>query len=314
MCYIPVCYGCGHTRLTNSKPCLAQLQGTQCHERALLGVPPINVANACLVCTAQVQANAANVQALRAEDQARAIQHQLNAARKKATKAHNEAGTAQLRVERAKYMGQAAIQIEVRQDDRHLAELEERMSGPLPATHNEPEVSSTRPRQPEFADVLRALENAEKRKLDQEFAEFCVRFRRENAQKEHRQQQAEPSETATKMQSEIKTEEDPDHDRHLDHLPERMRQTIDALDSNARLTADRPELQKRTTNDVKEEKMSPPPSPDQHPGASQEPMSPNLEEESMTPTTDDYIEFTPQLQILRDVKLEHSRGRPYGVG
>ena len=297
MCRIPVHYGCGHTRLTDAKPCMAALQGKRCEARAVLDTPPIEVPNACLVCTAQAQADAARVQARHAEDQLRAIQRQANVAREKVMKAHDEIRAAQMRVERAKYMGQATIQIEVRQDDHHLAELEERMSRPVLPVENITQVSSTRPRQLEFADVIRALANAEKRKHDQEFAKFRVRFRREKAQKEkkpNRHHAQPPKET-----SEVKIEQDQRQDHQLDQLIERMRHTIAALDSETR---------------PKSESMTPPPSIDQYPATSTVQMASNTNEEPLTPTTDDYIEFAPQLQILRDVKSEHSRGRPYGMG
>ena len=223
---------------------------------------------------------------MRAQDKVDSIQLQADAATKKATKAHEEAMAAQRRLKRAKTLEeQVAVRFEVRQDDHHRAELEKKMSEPARPVDNRSVASPTRPRQLAFADVLRALTDAENRRHDQQLTEFCERFQREKAEakKQSDQNQAQPPETTPEVKREVKTEEDLQHDHHLDHLINRMRQS-------RMPPSDRPAAEFSGQ------------------------MSAKVKAEPMTPTTEDYIEFTPQLQTLRDVMSDHSKRRPYGMG
>lgn len=122
-------YGCGHIRCAVLQPCPAGLQGRTCiadtHE-----LQPLNITEACLVCTAQVQAQAAEAQAECAQTQAYLAQLEAINARiiseALATKAQNLrvcAEAARRRVEKANYLGNAGVRLQFRYDAQHLAEL-----------------------------------------------------------------------------------------------------------------------------------------------------------------------------------------------
>jgi len=129
MCNLRCMYGCGHIRCTVLEPCPAGLQGRNCiaDTREL---QPLNIKETCLVCTAQVQAQAAEAQAECAQTQAHLAQLEAINARiiseAFATKAENLrvcADAACRRVEKAKYLGEAGVRLEFRYDEQHLAEL-----------------------------------------------------------------------------------------------------------------------------------------------------------------------------------------------
>lgn len=126
-------YGCGHICRTLLEPCPAILQGNKCIVDSS-ELQSLKLAEACLVCRAQVQAQAAEAQAECAEAQAHFAQLEAINARiiseASATKAENLrvcADAACRRVEKAKYLGEARIRLEFRYDEQHLAELTARM-------------------------------------------------------------------------------------------------------------------------------------------------------------------------------------------
>ena len=129
MCIIPVVYGCGHTRRTQAGPCLASLQGKPCSNDPRAQWPPVKLSQACLVCTAQVQAQATQAQAKISRMQAISISTKADAAARKAEDAAVNAGIAKKRLERAKYLGEAKVRIQFRIDEQDLTELAEIMSG-----------------------------------------------------------------------------------------------------------------------------------------------------------------------------------------
>lgn len=126
-------YGCGHIRRTLLEPCPAVLQGNKCIVDTS-ELQSLKLAEACLVCTARIQAQAAEAQAECAQAQAHVAQLEAINARITseafATKTENLkvcADAACRRVERAKYLGEARVRLEIRYDEQHLAELSVRM-------------------------------------------------------------------------------------------------------------------------------------------------------------------------------------------
>ncbi len=166
MCIIPVVYGCGHTRRTQAEPCLASLQGKPCSNDPRAQWPPIKLSQACLVCTAQVQAQAAQAQAEIARIQAVSTSTKADAAAKKAETATVNAGIAKNRVERAKYLGEAKVRIEIQTDKQDLTELVEKISGqieqkPTARAANDPQT----PFAAQIGSVAKCKEGAKRQKL-----------------------------------------------------------------------------------------------------------------------------------------------------